>query len=139
MNTKSLKTLTVAVSLVGVMGTATTAMSAVPPLETAGRGAITTCPSITTTGQAQVYHSDKIVFKIGQGNLQPLIAADFAALNALPRLTELDIKIRDNPLAVADILAKVLSFMGAANTAGNRALIQVTGVLYATAVCPKAP
>ena len=139
MNTKTLKSLTVAVSLVAGIGASSMALSAVPTVEAVGRGAITTCPSITTTGQAQVYHSDKIVFIIGNGNLQPLIAADFAALNAMPRLTELDIKIRDNPLAVADLKAKLLFFMGAANTAGNRALIKITNVLYATAVCPKAP
>lgn len=139
MYTQTLKSLTLAATLLVGLGTATEAMSAVPSLETAGRGAITTCPSITTTGQAQVYHSDKIVFMIGQGNLQPIIAADFAALNALPRLTELDIKIRDNPTTVADIKAKVLSFMGAANTVSNRDLLKVTDVEYATAVCPKAP
>ncbi len=121
------------------MGAASTALSAVPPVETVGRGAITTCPSTTISGQAQVYHSDKIVFMIGQGNLQPLIAADFAALNALPRLIEFDIKIRDNPLAIADIKAKVLSFMGAANTVANRDLLKITDVEYATAVCPKTP
>jgi hypothetical protein len=139
MNTKTLKTLALTVSMVTGLGISSTVLSAVPTVETVGRGAITTCPSITTTGQAQVYHSDKIVFMIGDGNLQPLIAADFAALNAMPRLTELDIKIRDNPLAVADLKAKLLYFVGAANTTGNRALIKIVNVLYATAVCPKAP
>lgn len=113
------------------------AFSAVPSLETIGRGAITSCPTLLVN--AQVYHSDKIVFMIGEGNLQPILAADFGALNAIPRLTELDIKIRDNPNAVADIKAKVLSFLGGANTVGNRALIKITDVEYATAVCPKAP
>ena len=113
------------------------ALAAVPTVEAVGRGAITTCPAIAAT--AQVYHSDKIVFIIGDGNLQPLIAADFPALNALPRLTELDIKIRDNPNAIANLKAKLLFFIGAANTADNRALIKIVNVLYATAVCPKSP
>lgn len=137
MNLKTLKSLTLAVSMVAGLGAASTALSAVPTVEAVGRGAITTCPSIAPT--AQVYHSDKIVFLIGNGNLQPLIAADFAALNSLPRSTELDIKIRDNPLTVADLKAKLLFFLGAANTAANRALIRITDVEYATAVCPKAP
>ncbi|NOU20762.1 MAG: hypothetical protein HOO93_03065 [Methyloglobulus sp.] len=137
MNTKTLKTLTVAVSLGIGMGASSTAQSAVPQVEAVGRGAITTCPAIANT--AQVYHSDKIVFMIGNGNLQPLVAADFAALNAMPRLTELDIKIRDNPKAVANLKAKLLFFLGAANTAENRSLIKIVNVLYATAVCPKAP
>lgn len=139
MNTKTLKSLTVAISMIAGIGISSTALSAVPIVETVGKGAITTCPSITTTGQAQVYHSDKIVFIIGNGNLQPLVAADFGALNALPRLTELDIKIRDNPLAVADLKAKLLFFLGAANTGTNRALVKITDIEYATAVCPKAP
>ncbi len=136
MNTKTLKTLASVVFIAAGMGVATSAQSAVPKVEAVGRPAITSCPTSTTTN---VYHSDKIVFMIGEGSLQPLIAADFAALNSMPRLTELDIKIRDNPSAVADLKAKLLFFLGAANTAANRALIKITDVEYATAVCPKAP
>lgn len=139
MNTQSFKAIATAIVIFAGFGVSGSALSAVPALETGGRAAITACPSITTSGQAQVYHSDKIVFMIGQGGLQPIIAADFAALNALPRLTELDIKIRDNPNNVADIKAKVLSFLGAANTLINRDLLKITDVEYATAVCPKAP
>ena len=139
MNTKTLKASIAVVSLVAGMAATSSAMATVPRLEALGKGAISECPTIASTAKSQVYHSDKIVFMIGQGNLQPLIAADFAALNALPRLTELDIKIRDNPAAVADIKAKVLSFMGAANTLGNRDLLKITDVEYTAVVCPKAP
>ncbi|MBK8816779.1 MAG: hypothetical protein IPN42_15300 [Methylococcaceae bacterium] len=137
MNTKTLKTISIAATLFAIMGAASTAHSAVPTVETIGRAAITSCPTIAPT--AQVYHSDKIVFIIGNGVLQPLIAADFAVLNALPRLTELDVKIRDNPNAVAALKAKLLFFLGAANTDANRNLIRITDVEYAVAVCPKAP
>lgn len=138
MNTKALKALTVTVSLIAALGAATEASAAVPALEVEGKPAFQKCDPLATTGN--INHSDKIVFMIGDnGNLQPLVAADFAALNALPKLTELDIKIRDNPARVADIKAKLLFFLGAANTLANRALIRITDVEYAIAVCPKAP
>lgn len=136
MNTKVLKTTVLAASLVAGMGLVKPVLAAVPTVEAVGRGAIDECP---VASKVKVYHSDKIVFMVGNGNLQPLIAADFAALNALPRLTELDVKIRDNPAAVANLKAKLIFFLGAANTAANRALISIRQVTYATAVCPKVP
>ena len=135
MNKKTLKALTVAISLVAGMGAASSAF-AVPALEIIGRGALKSCPLSTAT---KIYNFDKIVFMIGEGNLQPVVAADFVALNALPRLTELDIKVGDDPEKVADIKAKLLFFIGAANTISNRDLIKIIQVAYATAVCPKAP
>jgi hypothetical protein len=136
MKTKTLKTLFAILSLVAGMSVATTAQSAVPGVEAVGRAAFDECP---VSSKVKIYHSDKIVFMIGNGNLQPLIAADFGPLNALPRLTELDVKIRDNPAAVANLKAKLLFFLGAANTAANRGLISIRQVTYATSVCPKIP
>jgi hypothetical protein len=49
----------------------------------------------------------------------------------VPRLTELDIKVKDNPKTVADLKGKVLTFLGAATTATNRALIRIVDVEYA--------
>ena len=136
MNTKAIKAAMLAASIIAAMGIVKPASAAVPTVEAVGRGAIDECP---VASKVKVYHSDKIVFMIGNGVLQPLIAADFNTLNALPRLTELDIKIRDNPAAVANLKAKLLFFLGAANTAANRALIRITDVEYTAVVCPKIP
>jgi hypothetical protein len=84
----------------------------------------------------QVYHMDKIVFDIApEPKLTARQAADQVHLDALPRITPLDIKVLDNPRAIADLKGKVLSFIGAADTPTNRQAIIIREVLYATAVC----
>jgi hypothetical protein len=113
------------------------ALALVPTVEAVGRAAFTECPIVIGGNTARIYHSDKIVFMIGTAPLQPLIAGDAAALNNLPRNTELDVKIRDNPNAVANLKAKLLFFIGAANTVANRNNIKIVSVSYAIAVCPK--
>jgi hypothetical protein len=78
-----------------------------------------------------------VVFQIGTGNLLPIIAADGPALNALPRATDLDIKIIDNPRTVTNLKSKVLSFLGAQpGNLNNRQLIRISDVEYTTIVCP---
>ena len=138
MKSTTLKLATSAFAFVAALGATSSVQAVVPKVEGVGRPAITSCP-ITASTSARAFHSDKIVFMIGEGVLQPLAAADIVTLNRLPRLTELDIKIRDNPEAVADIKAKVLTFLGAANTASNRDLIKVTDVEYTAVLCPKVP
>lgn len=67
----------------------------------------------------------------------PIAAADAGPLNALPRNTDLDIKIIDNPRTVADLESKVLSFLGAQpGNAVNRQLLRISDVEYTTIVCP---
>lgn len=113
------------------------ASAAVPPVDRVGKPALTACPSVT--GRDAIYHFDKVIFQIGAGNLVPIIAADAAALNALPRTTDLDIKIIDDPKTVADLESKVLSFLGAQpGNAVNRQLLRITDVEYASVVCPRA-
>ncbi|MCI0467328.1 MAG: hypothetical protein L0Y57_10045 [Beijerinckiaceae bacterium] len=111
------------------------AHAVVPPVDGAGRPAFSVCPAGTTP--KSIYHFDKVIFQISAGNLVPINAADAAALNALPRTTDLDIKIIDHPRTVADLESKVLSFLGAqpANP-GNRQLLRITDVEYTTIVCP---
>lgn len=112
------------------------AAAAVPPLETTGLPALTVCP--TTLAVAKAYYSDKIVFAI-TGQLIAANPDDQPKLNALPRNTELDIKVGDNPKAVADVKAKVLNFLGALSTAGAAPPIRIISVEYAVTVCPKSP
>lgn len=114
------------------------ASAAVPTVDRVGKPALTVCPSMT--GRDTIHHFDKVIFQIGAGNLVPILAADAAALNALPRVTDLDIKIVDDPKTVADLESKVLSFLGAqpANAA-NRLLLRISDVEYASVVCPRAP
>ncbi len=132
MNTRSIL-LSLMLSATPVVS-ASQALAVVPPVDGKGVGAVARCwaatPTSPTTALA-VLHFDKIIFIIGQGQLAPITAADFAALNAIPRLTELDIKIKDDPKTVADLKGKVLTFMGAAPTAANRALIRIIDVEYA--------
>jgi hypothetical protein len=69
------------------------------------------------------------------GQLTALVAGDQIALNAVPRLTTLDIKVLDDPRSVADVKGKVLTFLAAADTAANRNGIRIDDVDYAV-VCP---
>ena len=64
-----------------------------------------------------------------------LNAADQMVLNAVPKQTTLDIKVLDDPRTVADVKGKVLTFLGAADTAVNRSVINIDDVDYAV-VCP---
>jgi hypothetical protein len=79
-------------------------------------------------------HMDKIIFRITD-ELLAAAAADQAQLDAVPRNSALDIKVLDDPRTVADLKAKVLTFLGAQVTAANRNAITVTDVDYAV-VCP---
>lgn len=106
--------------------------AAVPTVDARGVPALTTCP--TTSVVPLVFHSDKIVFII-TGPLVATIVADQAKLDALPRGTPLDIKVRDNPATIAHLKGKVLSFLGAKTDDQNAQAINITQVLYATAVC----
>lgn len=110
--------------------------AAVPPIDAAGRPATIRCG---TVGGALVNaaHADKIIFLlVGAPNaLTALVQADQPALNAIPRNTELDIKVLDNPRTVADLKGKVLSFLGAVDNPAGRAAIAIKDVDYAM-VCP---
>lgn len=124
----------------GVLGTGVLvlvsgqALAVVPPVETFGAGAIAIC-SFDGTNNVAVQHFDKIIFQIDT-QLQPAPGADPAALAAIPRMTPLDIKVRDNPRAVADLKAKVLTFLMAAVTPANRAAIRIIDVDYST-ICAR--
>jgi hypothetical protein len=104
------------------------AVAVVPPVNGNGVGASATC--LLGDANVPVRHFDKIIFLIGEG-LTAQNNEDQEAINALPTGTELDIKVRDNPGTVADLKAKVLTFLGAAVTADNRNLITITDVEYA--------
>ena len=131
MNTRSLL-LSLMLSVTSVVS-ASQALAAVPPVDGKGVPALARCWAGTTAGPTvlPVLHFDKIIFMVGQGQLIPVVPADFNLLNAVPRLTELDIKVKDDPKTVADLKGKVLTFLGAATTAANRALIRIVDVEYA--------
>ena len=93
------------------------AYAAVPPVDRAGRPALSVCPA---GPPGRIFHFDKVIFQLSPGNLLPIIAADAVALNALPRNADLDIKINDDPRTVAVLESKVLSFLGARNNVANR-------------------
>jgi hypothetical protein len=106
----------------------------VPALDNVGRPALSVCPAGVPPGR--IFHFDKVIFRLAPGNLVPINAADLGALNALPRNTDLDIKVFDDPRTVAGLEGKVLTFLGAANNANNRNLLQISDVEYAAIVCP---
>ena len=107
--------------------------AAVPPVDRAGRPALVVCPSSTVD---RIYHFDKVIFQLSTGNLVPIVPADAPKLNALPRNTDLDIKIIDIPTTVADLESKVLSFLGAQpGLVANRNLLRITHVEYSAVTC----
>ncbi|NJM30780.1 MAG: hypothetical protein HC855_12390 [Rhizobiales bacterium] len=108
--------------------------AAVPPVDGAGRAALIQCP--TTLTVPGIYHFDKIVFVLTPNfQIQAVNAADQPALNAIPRGVPLDIKVIDNPRTIANLKAKVLSFLGARVNSDTLPGVTITNVLYATAVC----
>jgi hypothetical protein len=111
------------------------AQAAVPPVDAIGRPAVVPC-AVTPAG-VTIYtaHMDKIIFQI-TGDLKAQLDADQPALDAVPKRTDLDIKVIDNPRTVADLKGKVLTFLGAMDTADNRELIRITDVEYAV-ICPR--
>ena len=106
--------------------------AAVPAVDGKGTPAFSRCP--TTSTVPLILHSDKIVFTI-TGQLAAAVVNDQPKLDALPRGVPLDIKVKDDPTTVAHLKAKVLSFLGASVGPENAQAINITQVLYATAVC----
>lgn len=111
--------------------------AAVPPVDGIAVPAQIRCNTQAGGVAVNAVHADKIVFRL-MGALQAQLPADQPALNAVPRETPLDIKVLDDPKAVADLRGKVLSFLGAANTQPNRDAVEIGQVLYAM-VCPVKP
>jgi hypothetical protein len=106
----------------------------VPLVDGTGRPARVVCKILPGGSQIVATHMDKIIFKI-VGPLTALNAADQMALNAVPHQTTLDIKVLDDSRTVADVKGKVLTFLGAADTAFNRGSLEIDDVDYAV-VCP---
>lgn len=111
-----------------------TSSAVVPPVDSVGRPAQIRCGTSPAGAPIFAAHADKIIFTLS-GAIQAQLPADQAALNAMPRNTELDIKVLDNPLTVAGLKGKVLTFIGAVNSAPNRAAVKIIDVDYAM-VCP---
>ena len=116
------------------VGAADVSFALVPPVDRVGRPALIICPAAAPP-QA-IFHFDKVIFQLAPGNLFAINANDAAALNALPRDTDLDIKIVDNPKTVAALEAKVLSFLGARNIEVNRDKLTISDVELSSVVCP---
>lgn len=106
----------------------------VPPVDDIGRPAMVRCRTVVGGGVIAAVHTDKIIFSLS-GALVAANAADQAALNAVPRDTELDIKVLDDPRTVADLRGKVLSFIGALDNPQQRQGVKIIDVEYAM-VCP---
>jgi hypothetical protein len=131
MNTPRIALALAAASAIATTPTLTSA--AVPPVDSIGKPALIRCG--TTNGVViRASHADKIVFQI-LGFLQAQLPNDQPALDLLPRNEGLDIKVLDDPKTVADLLGKVLTFLGAADIPVNRQNIRIMEVKYAM-VCP---
>lgn len=111
------------------------AQAAVPPVDPIGRPAVVVCGMTPAGVPIRTAHMDKIIFQI-LGDLRAQLQADQPALDAVPRKTDLDIKVIDNPSTVADLEGKVLTFLGAADTPQNRENIDISDVEYAV-ICPR--
>ena len=107
--------------------------AAVPPVDPVGKGAVIKCG--TTNGVIiRAAHADKIIFVL-TGFLQAALPGDQPDLDKVPRNTELDIKVIDDPKTVADLKGKVLTFLGALDIPPNREAVRIMQVQYAM-VCP---
>ena len=124
--------LSVAIAMTTVAA-ADVAYAVVPPVDRIGRPALSVCPA---GPPERIFHFDKVIFQLAPGNLVPSIPADGPALNLLPRDTDLDIKINDDPRRIAGLEGKVLSFLGAANNASNRDKLKISDVEFSSVVCP---
>ena len=113
------------------------ALAVVPTVESVAAPAQIRCN--VTAGANNVYavHADKIIFRL-TGPLQAVDPADQAALDKIPRNSELDIKVLDNPFSVADLRGKVLSFIAAVDNANARQFVAIVDIDYAM-VCPLKP
>lgn len=121
-------------ALAAAMAAPVIALADVPVVERIGRGAAIKCGFSATGATVFASHADKIIFAL-TGGLPAVDPADQMALNAVPRETELDIKVLDNPLRIADLKGKVLSFIGAVDSAATRQQLRIIDVEYAM-VCP---
>ncbi len=132
---KSFALTAVSLAAASFMMIAGQAQAVVPPVDPKGVAADSQCGTLPGTPPGQVRHFDKIIFSIVPnvlgGTLVAANPADQRRLSSVPRNTELDIKVVDNPKTVADLKAKVLSFLGAAVTAANRQQIRIIDVDYA--------
>jgi hypothetical protein len=104
--------------------------AAVPKVDSVGQAAQIRCGSTAAGKVVNAAHADKIVFEI-LGFLQAQLGADQPDLNGVPRNTELDIKVIDDPTTVADIKGKVLTFLGALDIQPNRDALRIVEVKYA--------
>ena len=95
------------------------------------------CNTTAGGGAVNAVHADKIIFRL-TGTLQAILAADQVELNKIPLNTELDIKVLDDPFRIADLRGKVLSFIGAVDSALQRDKVAIVDVDYAM-VCPVKP
>ena len=111
--------------------------AAVPSVDSKGRPAQIKCGTSATGKTIFAEHSDKIIFQLANQQLQAIDPADQQALNQVPRDTDLDVKLRDNPKTVADLKGKLLSFLGAVDGPEARAAVRILDVEYAM-VCPSA-
>ena len=111
-----------------------TSFADVPLVDHVGRPARILCGN--TAGGQQIFaaHADKIIFTL-TGALAALQQGDQAALDNVPRDTELDIKVLDDPRTIADLKGKVLSFIRAVDSAVARTAVKIIDVEYAM-VCP---
>ncbi|NJO13023.1 MAG: hypothetical protein HC872_05670 [Gammaproteobacteria bacterium] len=98
-----------------------------------GQPAIVLCKVVN--GQpVRAVHMDKIIFHL-TGELVAANPNDQPQLDAVPQNRRLDIKVLDDPRTVADLKAKVLTFLGAALIPPNFNTVVIDDVDYAV-VCP---
>ena len=131
MKIHSLVTATVATVLSAAAGLA---HATVPQVDPIGQPAVVICKVLPNGQQVKAVHMDKIIFHL-TGELVAANPNDQMQLDAVPRNRKLDIKVLDDPRTVADLKAKVLTFLGAALTPANFQLTVVDEVAY-VAVCP---
>jgi hypothetical protein len=105
----------------------------VPQVDPIGQPAKIVCRVINGQ-EVLAKHMDKIIFHITD-ELVAVNPNDQPQLDAVPQNRRLDIKVLDDPQTVADLKAKVLTFLRASVTPANLNAIVIDDVDYAV-VCP---
>jgi hypothetical protein len=134
-NMKTSLALAVTAVVAGMVTSAfpTVSRAEIQVVDSHGEPAVVPCALLPNGKFVYAVHMDKIIFRI-VGNLVAPDVGTQTALNSIPKNSRLDIKVLDDPKTIADLKGKVLTFMGAPNSADNRDQIVIDDVDYAV-VC----
>ncbi|MBL8349449.1 MAG: hypothetical protein JNL87_03980 [Burkholderiaceae bacterium] len=121
-------------ALAAVLALPAPVYSVVPIVDSVGKRAKIRCGTAPDGAAVYAVHADKVIFML-LTVIQAADPADQQALNLIPRNTELDVKLLDDPTRIADLRGKVVTFLGGVNSPASRDAVRIIDVDYAM-ICP---